>query len=179
MSRTYHSHTDWNARAFHVVAILSILLGSFSALLLGPSTAFARGAGQGNGPKNQTIEVQLIAVNDLHGQITTGRTVAGRPVGGAATLAAYIERERAENPKNTLTVHAGDMVGASPPVSALLQDEPTIEILNEIGFDLGVVGNHEFDEGVGELYRLLEGGCHPTTEPHRLLRGCQLPIPGC
>ena len=55
------------------------------------------------------------------------------------------------------------MVGASAPVSSLLQDEPTIEFLNKLGFDVGTVGNHEFDEGVDELNRLLYGGEHETT----------------
>ena len=49
------------------------------------------------------------------------------------------------------------------PVSSLLQDEPTIEFLNELGFDVGTVGNHEFDEGVDELNRLIHGGEHETT----------------
>src|SRR3712207_3414752 len=64
-------------------------------------------------PQNQTIDVQILAVNDFHGQVTIGRTVSGQPVGGAAYLASYIERERAENPKNTRVVHVGDTVGAS------------------------------------------------------------------
>ncbi len=59
-------------------------------------------------------------------------------------------------------LHAGDAVGASRPVSALLQDEPTIRFINEIGFDLGTVGNHEFDEGVAEMKRLIDGGTHPA-----------------
>ncbi len=119
--------------------------------------------------ESNLVDVQLLTINDLHGQIPTGRTLADRPVGGAAYLAAYIEMLASDNPDNTLLVHAGDMVGASPPESALLQDEPTISILNELGFDIGVVGNHEFDEGVDELFRLLDGGYHPVTEP---ISGC-------
>jgi 2',3'-cyclic-nucleotide 2'-phosphodiesterase/3'-nucleotidase/5'-nucleotidase len=63
-----------------------------------------------------------------------------------------------------LVVHSGDIVSASPAVSALLQDEPAIAVMNAIGCDVGVVGNHEFDEGVPELLRLLHGGTHPATE---------------
>lgn len=115
------------------------------------------------------VEIQLIASNDTHGQITTGRAIDGRAVGGAAYVAAYIERERAENPTRTLLVSAGDMVGASPPVSALLLDEPTIAFANQIGYDVGTLGNHEFDRGIDELLRLHYGGCSPVTEP---LLGC-------
>ncbi|NRK74394.1 2,' 3'-cyclic nucleotide 2'-phosphodiesterase, partial [Salmonella enterica subsp. enterica serovar Typhi] len=55
----------------------------------------------------------------------------------------------------------GDMIGGSSPVSALLQDEPTVEIMESLGFDVGVVGNHEFDEGVDEMLRMINGGDHP------------------
>ena len=78
---------------------------------------------------------------------------------------------RAKN-TNTFTVGAGDMIGASPLISALFHDEPTIEALNSIGFDDVGVGNHEFDEGIDELQRMQYGnqhggdGCHPVD-------GCQ------
>lgn len=108
------------------------------------------------------LHMKILAINDLHGQLSTGRTVAGKNVGGAAYLAAYIEQRRAQVPYS-LTVHAGDAVGASPPVSALFQDQPTMEFMNMLHFDVGTVGNHEFDEGLGELYRLVNGGCHPTA----------------
>lgn len=108
------------------------------------------------------MEMKLLAVNDFHGQISTGRRVSGKDVGGAAYLAAYLNQRRAQT-RHSLTVHAGDMIGASPPSSALLQDQPTMDFLNRIGFDVGVVGNHEFDEGLDELMRLLNGGCHPVA----------------
>jgi 5'-nucleotidase len=108
------------------------------------------------------LHLKILAVNDFHGQLSTGRKVAGKNVGGAAYLAAYIKQHRALAPYS-LTVQAGDMVGASPPISALFQDQPTMEFQNMLGFDVGTVGNHEFDEGLPELYRLLNGGCHPTA----------------
>jgi 5'-nucleotidase len=114
--------------------------------------------------------IQLIGLNDFHGQLGAGKQINGRPVGGASALAAYVQREAAAAP--TLIVHAGDWVGASPPESALLQDEPSIEFLGMLGNDrctranpyhpqcnvVGTPGNHEFDEGVAELLRLLRGG---------------------
>lgn len=82
--------------------------------------------------------------------------------GGAEYLAAYLKKYKQENP-NTLLVHAGDMVGGSPPISSQFQDEPTIEFLNLLHFDVGTPGNHELDEGVHEMKRLIHGGFNKKT----------------
>ncbi|WP_108722164.1 bifunctional 2',3'-cyclic-nucleotide 2'-phosphodiesterase/3'-nucleotidase [Gorillibacterium timonense] len=114
------------------------------------------------------INVQLLAINDFHGQLDYKKVVkdsAGKvtsTLGGADYLAAYLKKYEAENP-NTLLLHVGDAVGASAPVSALLQDEPTIDFLNRLGFDLGTLGNHEFDKGPQEALRLIYGGKNPKT----------------
>lgn len=108
------------------------------------------------------ISVQILGINDFHGQLDVYRTSKKRKVGGAEYLSAYLKKHKQENP-NTLLVHAGDVVGASAPVSSLHQDEPTIEFLNTLEFDVGTVGNHEFDEGADELKRILFGGRHEST----------------
>ncbi len=108
------------------------------------------------------LTMKVFAINDFHGQLPADRRVSNRPVGGAAYLAAYIKQHRQQTPYS-LTVHAGDAVGASPLVSALLQDQPAMDFLNTLGVDVGTVGNHEFDEGITELKRLVDGGCHPTA----------------
>jgi 5'-nucleotidase len=59
-------------------------------------------------------------------------------------------------------VSAGDLIGASPLLSALFHDEPTIEAMNLLGLDINAVGNHEFDEGADELLRMQFGGSHPV-----------------
>jgi 5'-nucleotidase len=116
------------------------------------------------------VEVQLLGINDFHGHLEadTPGTITRRlyptevrvPAGGAEYLATHIRRLERRN-RNTLVVAAGDLVGASPLLSSLFHDEPTIEALNEIGLDVSAVGNHEFDEGPAELLRLQRGGCHP------------------
>ena len=87
------------------------------------------------------------------------------PAGGAEYLATHIDALRKQN-RNTLVVSAGDNIGASPLVSGLFHDEPTIEAFNAMGVDISSVGNHEFDEGSAELLRMQDGGCHPVD-------GCQ------
>jgi 5'-nucleotidase len=108
------------------------------------------------------FEVQLLGVNDFHGQLDVTRTVNGRKVGRADYLAAYLKQQEAKV-KDTLLLAIGDNVGASAPVSALLQDEPTIDIFNTLHFDVSTVGNHEFDHGVNEMLRQIYGGPNPNT----------------
>jgi 5'-nucleotidase len=124
----------------------------------------------------ETVELQIVAFNDFHGQIeppsgseilyyNTTNYPFKAEVGGATYLATQIKALRATNP-NTFIVSAGDCIGASPVVSALFHDEPTIEALSEIGLDYSAVGNHEFDKGVSELLRMQYGCCHQVD-------GCQ------
>ncbi len=111
---------------------------------------------------NRYIQLQLLGVNDFHGQLNKYQLVSGTMAGGAEYLAAYLKKYKQENP-NTLLVHAGDMVGGSPPISSQFQDEPTIEFLNLLHFDVGTPGNHELDEGVNEMKRLIHGGFNKKT----------------
>jgi len=112
-----------------------------------------------------TVNVQILALNDFHGNLEPPSGSSGRigtvNAGGVEYLATHINNLRATNP-NTVVVSAGDLIGASPLLSALFHDEPTIEAFNQIGLDFNAVGNHEFDEGWHELVRMQEGGCHPV-----------------
>ncbi|HSK89152.1 MAG TPA: hypothetical protein VK880_12380, partial [Anaerolineales bacterium] len=114
--------------------------------------------------RSGTIQVQILALNDFHGNLLPPGGSSGRvgtvDAGGVEYLATHINNLRELNP-NTVVVSAGDMIGASPLLSALFHDEPTIEAFNLIGLDFNAVGNHEFDEGVYELLRMQKGGCHP------------------
>ncbi|MBM7652274.1 5'-nucleotidase [Neobacillus cucumis] len=111
---------------------------------------------------NHYVQVQLLGINDFHGQLNKYRKVSGHMAGGAEYLAAYLKKYKKENP-NTLLVHAGDMVGGSPPISSQFQDEPTIEFLNLLHIDVGTPGNHELDQGVNEMKRLIYGGFNEKT----------------
>ncbi|HYU95513.1 MAG TPA: bifunctional metallophosphatase/5'-nucleotidase [Sphingomicrobium sp.] len=117
------------------------------------------------------IEVQLLAFNDFHGNIETPPPVevteadgSKRKIvsGGAAHLAAALAGLRDGHP-NTVTVSAGDTIGASPLISANYLDEPTIEAMNLLGLEFNSVGNHEFDRGSEELKRMQAGGCAQYT----------------
>jgi 5'-nucleotidase len=138
-----------------------------------------------------TVAVQILAINDFHGQISAGRRVGQRPVGSAAVVSSYWRVAAATREQHTVLVEAGDLVGASPASSALLRDEPTVAFFNAFAnascptlppvvsppppghdhfaplFDprcnlVGIPGNHEFDAGSAELLRLLGGGNHAS-----------------
>lgn len=121
-------------------------------------------------PPPRDVGFQLLALNDFHGNLEPPAGSSGRVgtvvAGGAEYLATHVAALEATNPENTLVVSAGDLIGASPLLSALFHDEPTIEAMNRIGLDYNAVGNHEFDEGADELLRMQRGGCHPVD-------GCQ------
>ncbi|HSO01460.1 MAG TPA: hypothetical protein VLS46_02935, partial [Gaiellaceae bacterium] len=128
--------------------------------------AGAAGDPSANGTVNsQTTEIQILGLNDFHGAIEPPSGSGGRigtiNAGGSEYLATHVRNLRATNP-NTLFVSAGDLIGATPLISALFHDEPTIEAFNLMDLDYNGVGNHEFDEGVDELLRMQSGGCHPV-----------------
>ncbi|TYR75223.1 2,' 3'-cyclic nucleotide 2'-phosphodiesterase [Rossellomorea vietnamensis] len=115
--------------------------------------------------ETENIKVQLLGLNDLHGfyNETYTEDVDGdkveETVGGLDYITTYMKEREAEN-ANTLYVHSGDMIGGSPLYAAAFQDENVVEILEAMGFDIGTVGNHEFDEGTDELLRMVNGGEH-------------------
>jgi 2',3'-cyclic-nucleotide 2'-phosphodiesterase/3'-nucleotidase/5'-nucleotidase len=109
------------------------------------------------------VEVHLIGINDFHGQLDTVSTVSNKPVGTAAILATYLKEAQAKY-ENSLLFHNGDSVGASAPVSSMERDKPTLEWMNLVGFDVGSLGNHEFDQGLKALMAQLNGGVDPKND---------------
>jgi 5'-nucleotidase len=140
--------------------VLVVLLALLSALTAMPAAAATKPA---------SVNVQLLAVNDFHGALDPSLTKPGNTTdqtqwyyrGGAEYLTKFVADAAAMNP-NTVKISAGDMIGASPLLSALFHDEPTVMAFNLMGFDFNVTGNHEYDEGWHELLRMQNGGCHPT-----------------
>jgi 5'-nucleotidase len=122
--------------------------------------AWSASAGQNHGGRD--VDLQLLALNDFHGHIEASAAdtypVNGVnvPAGGAEYLATHLEQAR-EGERYSTTVAAGDLIGASPFLSAVYDDEPTIEALNAMGVEVSSVGNHEFDAGFEELNRIIEG----------------------
>jgi len=117
------------------------------------------------------LRISVLAFNDLHGNLEppllsireqVHQVPTAVPAGGIAYMASAIQQLKAQNPLHAV-VSAGDMIGATPLISALFLDEPTIEAVNAMGIDFNAVGNHEFDKGVAELERMRQGGCMQLT----------------
>ncbi|WP_077799259.1 bifunctional UDP-sugar hydrolase/5'-nucleotidase [Streptomyces sp. JHA26] len=178
MPATAHPHHARRRRRttrLLVAAATVVTTGALAAAAL-PASAHAGGGhrdhgGHGHG---RYQDVQLLSFNDLHGNLeppagSSGRVTEVQPdgttktidAGGAEYLATHLRQARKGHPYS-ITAAGGDMVGASPLLSGLFHDEPTIEALNKLDLDVTSVGNHEFDEGARELARLQNGGCHPT-----------------
>jgi 5'-nucleotidase len=125
-------------------------------------------------PAAAQVPVRVIAFNDFHGHLESGSLSITLPdpsqpaapqraaAGGAAALAGLVQALRQGVPHSVLA-STGDMIGATPLVSALFRHESTVEVLNQMGVDVAVAGNHEFDAGTTELLRVLGGGCAPNV----------------
>ncbi|MEV6133560.1 bifunctional metallophosphatase/5'-nucleotidase [Streptomyces violaceusniger] len=152
------------------VAVLAAAAGVLTAV--GPAGADTAAASDQHRP-GRTVDVQLLSFNDLHGNLEPPQGSSGTvtetqpdgttktiPAGGAEYLATSLRNAR-KGHDYSVTAAGGDMIGASPLLSGLFHDEPTIGALNKLDLDVTAVGNHEFDEGRTELNRIQNGGCHP------------------
>jgi 5'-nucleotidase len=148
---------------------------AFAAALLVALLGLNADAEQPDVPVREgTVQLQLLGVNDLHGHLEPPEP----GVGGVAWLGAWLDRTAGSHPGRTIRVHAGDMVGASPLVSSHFHDEPTIEATNQMDFDVGTLGNHEFDEGGPEALRLVRRARYPYVAANTVRRdGGELILP--
>lgn len=116
-------------------------------------------------------ELTILSINDFHGNIQPKsptplmpRLPDGQggekpqPAGGVAYLASALAKLRAERP-DAVFVAGGDLIGASPQLSSMLKDEPTLAAISELGLVATALGNHELDAGLGELLRKTRGEC--------------------
>ncbi|WP_264777276.1 bifunctional metallophosphatase/5'-nucleotidase [Deinococcus aetherius] len=153
-------------------------------MLVGAALSLS-GCSQVLGPAQPDVTVTVIGVNDFHGNLLPTSFRVPDPndrtktvtvqAGGIETIGGILADARKANP-NTVFVGVGDMTGASPLISGLLRDEPTIDALSKLDMKVNVVGNHEFDYGFAELQRFQKGGCN-SNDPTRACK-YENPFPG-
>ena len=160
------------SRLRRLTGVMAVVLATGTGVLMTGGISQA----DSHGP---TVNIQVLSFNDFHGNLeppagSSGRVVTDHALNAAGTAAVDVTadtggveylathlRDARKGNRNTVTVAAGDIVGASPLLSAAFHDEPTIEAMNKLGLEATAVGNHEFDEGYLELQRLQRGGCLP------------------
>ena len=122
--------------------------------------AGASGTNRGAAQQARAVTVQLLAINDFHGNLEPPAGADGMvnqiPAGGAEYLATHLRNAVRDNP-NSILVGAGDLMGASPLISGLFHDGPAIEALNAMNLAVTSIGNHELDHGPAELLHRIEG----------------------
>lgn len=170
------------------------LLGGAAAasLVLGIGAVTVSGAVAEDEPGN-TSDIQMLAFNDFHGALEPPAGDNGQLIeldedgnehvidaGGVEYLATHLDELR-DGHDNSVTVGAGDLIGGTPFLSAAFNDEPTVESMNTLGLDVSSVGNHEFDQGIDELNRIIDGGCHDEdgcSDPDQPYEGTDFPYLG-
>ncbi|MEO5733420.1 MAG: bifunctional metallophosphatase/5'-nucleotidase [Rubrivivax sp.] len=153
-----------------MVALTLTLGAALSAAVLAGCAAPPPAAPIATGP----VQLRILAINDFHGNLQPPQSgirikdpadaskTLTLPAGGAEYLHTAAAKLMQGHP-NHVFVAAGDLIGASPLLSALFHDEPTVESLSLMGLQIAAVGNHEFDKGSAELLRMQNGGCKPGT----------------
>ena len=148
---------------------VAFAVAAAAALAVLPATSASAGTPELTKYNKNRIPVQLLSFNDFHGHVEQDSgndgsvTFEGKaiPANGASYLATHLKQLRKGHP-TSFTVAAGDLIGGSTFTSGVFHDEPAVEVLDAMGMDISGVGNHEFDEGVTELRRMMNGGCHPV-----------------
>jgi 5''-nucleotidase/2'',3''-cyclic phosphodiesterase and related esterases len=103
----------------------------------------------------QVKELVVLHSNDTHSQIEPNSLSASRDAGqgGIVRREAAIEQVRKQN-SNVLLVDAGDFVQGSPYFN-FFGGEVEIQMMNKMGYEVGTLGNHEFDNGLEALAKIL------------------------
>jgi 5'-nucleotidase len=162
-----------------VMAAAAAGLTAASLLVAGGASAAPKAT-----PGPPLEKVQLLSINDFHGNLlpptgSSGAVTELQPdgttksvtVGGVQYLATHLAQARGGHARS-LTIAAGDLIGASPLLSGAFHDEPTIEAMNALGLQVTTVGNHEFDEGSAELLRMQNGGCRTNPDGTKAVDSC-------
>jgi 2',3'-cyclic-nucleotide 2'-phosphodiesterase (5'-nucleotidase family)/predicted AlkP superfamily phosphohydrolase/phosphomutase len=148
-------------RAIDVAPTIAFLLG-----IPGPQNASGKILTNLTARPGHYKQVTILDISDYHGQLVplseaadnvTGSGSANPTfaIGGSAFLKPWFDAFRAEATGGSITVAAGDSVGATPPISAFFGDRPTIELMNMMGFSADGLGNHNFDRGQSYLRNTL------------------------
>ena len=149
--RTIHP-ADYFTRNWEIVPPAAVV-AAYRAMNTGTRFDASGTAAGGGRDLNGALRLRIISTNDFHGALESRPDSRGRQLGGAGTVAAAIDRARAECPPPrcySLLLDGGDMWQGTP-ASNLAFGKPVLAIYNTLGYAGAAVGNHEFDWGTDTL----------------------------
>ncbi|HEX7584839.1 MAG TPA: metallophosphoesterase [Prolixibacteraceae bacterium] len=130
----------------------SMLGGGALSLSLLPNELFASG---------ELIKLTVMHTNDMHCHLDpfpeSDAEYPGR--GGLVKLASLVAKSRAENP-NLILLDAGDMFQGTPYFN-YFKGDLILKVMSKMGYDAGTIGNHEFDNGLGDILSALKQANFP------------------
>ena len=135
-----------------------------ATIVVGAPVAFAQ--------EDNVVDFSVTNITDFHGHLSSQETDApdANSEMGAAKLKALIDYVNQD--QEYIMTTSGDNVGGSAFVSAIADDEPTLDVLNILGVDVSAVGNHEFDRGYDDLLgRIAENSDYPLLGANVTLNG--------
>ncbi|HOS44421.1 MAG TPA: sugar-binding protein, partial [Armatimonadota bacterium] len=93
------------------------------------------------------VPVRMLVTGDMHGMVLP-QQIDGMTVGGAAEMLARWKTHEGYRPDRVLTIAMGDIATSGSLLCTLLKGAPAIDAMNAMGYDVCVIGNHEFDLGI-------------------------------
>ena len=122
--------------------------------------------------EGQEVDVRILATTDLHTNLVNYDYYQDKPVEnvGLAKTAILIEEAKKEN-SNTILVDNGDTIQGTPlgTYKAIVnpvkegEQHPMYTALQKLGFEVGTLGNHEFNYGLDYLKRVIETAGMPIV----------------
>jgi 2',3'-cyclic-nucleotide 2'-phosphodiesterase (5'-nucleotidase family) len=148
-----------------VLAVVALCLGCAA-----PRNAPSPGAGAPAATVPATadsVELLIAGTTDAHGWLRGWDYFANAPdtTRGLSRVASIVDSLRQANPDRVVLVDAGDFLQGSPITSIALRDSllpnPIVATMNAMRYDAAVVGNHEFNYGLGYLNRAMSQARFP------------------
>ena len=122
----------------------------------------------------KTTTLQILTTTDTHGTFYPYNYETNQPdySGSLAQIATEVKKLRAEYPENTILVDNGDITqGNAQTLFLNTKENPMIMAMNEMGYDLINIGNHEFNHGIPTLKHIMSQFKAADGNPSSVLCG--------